>query len=126
MNTSSKQVDTTGKAVVWCYADDNTGKYTIADGETEIDLTQLLSGYYNYSFTMDIIVGTADQLDTANIRYRVRVYLPLVHNVFKLQFANTDRKAITTHRTWSTSNEERIYASVAPEDYTTEPVYHVF
>lgn len=128
LNGGSTSVDTAGKAVVWCRPYYDNGKYTIADGETEIDLMQLASG--SSSITLEMIVGTADQLDTTNIRYRVYVSLPLAAEIFKVRFADANHKAITPHSTgssdyWIDNNTRgfRVYASVAREDYTSEPIY---
>lgn len=66
-------------AVVW--AELGEDDYTIADMDTAIDLSSLdavkyvSGGNYSYRIRLQLIVGTADQLDMDNIKYTVWVYV---------------------------------------------------
>lgn len=119
-NGSIQDTDT----VVWADARGN-GNFTIADGETTIDLLE--DNEYASSVSLELIVGKADQLDTTNVRHRVYINLPQNENLFQVTAANEDRTAMTVRDldTWPTwdENDNRtmvLHVSVDPEKWSSK------
>lgn len=74
-----------------------TDDYTLLDSNATIDLFD----YANYtsgegSFSVEIIVGTADQLDPNNMRYTVRVTFSSFSGYFDAAVVNEDRNVVRT------------------------------
>lgn len=110
--------------VVWADAWGN-GNFTIADGGTTIDLLE--DNEYASSVYLELIVGTADQLDTTNVRHRVRINLPQNEDLFQVAAANKDRTEMTvrdldTSSTWD-ENDNRtmvLHVSVDPAQWSSK------
>lgn len=66
----SDQTIADGSTIVWAKGYNNDD-YTVANTETKLDLTP--TGGYLSSARLELIVGTADQLDKSNTRYIVTV-----------------------------------------------------
>ncbi len=70
--------------------------FTVLGEETTIDLSDYEKNDSTVDFTMELIVGTADQLNLDNLRYRVDVTVDTFSgdNVFSVALADEDHQAI--------------------------------
>lgn len=91
----TNQSITAGSAVVWAkgYRDDN---FTVADMDAKLDLTPD-SSYSSY-VNLELIVGTADQLDTTNTRYIVSVEICSLDNLFAFNAYTTSGETLKVDR----------------------------
>lgn len=63
--------------------------FTVVGEDATIDLSSYSS--YTSSLSLELIVGTADQLDLSNLRYRVTIRLPSVSQLLELTAYSEDR-----------------------------------
>ncbi len=91
----TNQSITAGSAVVWAkgYRDDN---FTVADMDAKLDLTP--DGSYSSYVNLELIVGTADQLDTTNTRYIVSVEICSLDNLFAFNAYTTSGETLKVDR----------------------------
>lgn len=85
----------------WSYYDENgdyvseKDNYTLVDNTATIDLSDYHSGSFSW-LEVEIIVGTADQLNPDNVRYRVDVRVGGLYDLFSGAVVDEDRKDIRT------------------------------
>lgn len=96
-----------GSAVVWAKGSGNDN-YTIADMSTKLDLS---TPYYSSSsVSFELIVGTADQLDRNNTRYRITAQICSLRDILKFSAYTTSGETIkVNHQSYFLRNGEPYY-----------------
>lgn len=99
----------------WSYDDEDGHRvyenddYTVIGEGSTIDL----SSYSSYSNTiyLELIIGTADQLDASNVRYEVHVSVSGYSDLLSFTAYNEDRDEIDVYNTylWQSSDYGNIY-----------------
>ena len=82
----------------WSYTDADGNYVSENDNYTVVkpgDTVDLSSNEYNTSLRLEMIIGTADQLDLSNVRYIVDVSLDSRMDMFTAQAATKDRTLMT-------------------------------
>lgn len=127
--SSGQQENVSSDVAVWAkwdyydedgnYVSQNDNYIVIGEGST-IDL----SSYSSYSSTiyLELIIGTADQLDASNVRYNVRVSVSDYGDLLSFTAYNEDRDEIDVYNTylWQSGNDGNIYQiGVDKNDWTS-------
>lgn len=84
----------------WYYYDEN-GEYISRNDDYEIlgETVDLSSGdEYSSNYTIELIVGTCDQLNPSNIRYRVEVRTSGMNNLLDFQMTTVTGEPITIYQ----------------------------
>lgn len=117
-------IDTTAIKTVWSDFFDEYGntvydKWQVLSMEDTIDFSLV----WKSSWTLQLIVGSGNQLDSANIRYIVRMTLPTNEEMYAFSAFVTEenvQKPIYTEMYEGSYNKHRLYYIDVPEFFTKD------